>query len=202
MEIKGDITIKRTGIFERRADQGLRAASITTEEELTRHSAYWQSLESTSGNDSVVMPDVSELPDGWQVVLHNTGDTLMIVNSGSDVVTTIAAGEAKRLTFLNDESFFVEEMTTAEAAAAQRYTLTHDNTTSWGAPSAGYYAISTSAATHGRGTRPVVQFYETVGGDEIEVTPDQSKFATSDGAHTFRVPQDPDLRYTGKVIFV
>lgn len=208
--IKGDIRIGRTGIFDRRADQGLRAASISTEEVLVRHSAAWQALESTSGNDLVTLPapDTEGLPNGWTVVIENTGDTTLNVetsNSGNPV-TTIDASSAKRLTLTDnsddDGVWFVEDMVDAGSQPATRFTLTHDATTDWGSPADGYYTITTAAGTHGRGTRPMIQFYETIATNEVEVTPDQSRFATSDGMHFFRVPNDPDLRYAGKAIFI
>lgn len=210
MQFKGDITVKRTGVFDRRADQGLRAASISTSETLTRHSAAWQDLAATSSNDLVVLPEPSTgaLPEGWTVVIRNTGDVALDVETqdSSTAVTTIAVDEAVRITLTDnsddDGEWFVEPMQDAGEAVATRYTLTHDATTSWGSASGGYYSIATTASTHGRGTRPMVQFYETVGSDEIEVTPDRSLFTTSAGDHTFRTVEDPDLRYAGKVIFV
>lgn len=202
MEFKGDIRIRRTGVFDRRADQGLRSASITTEESLNRHSAYWQSLESTSGNDVLNLPDVGDLPNGWQVVIHNIGNEDLQVLDGSTQEAIVTPDGAKRLTLLDGGDWFVENLEDAEEVSAQRFTLTHNNTSDWGSESAGYYTITTTASTHGRGTRPMIQFYETVGSYEIEVTPDRSLFVTASGDHSFRVPSDPDIRYTGKVIYI
>jgi len=207
MEIKGDLVVKRTLVADRRVDQGLNADTITGAEALSRHSAFWQSLSAVAAQN-VVLPDATGLPNGWSVVVHATGAETLTVqdNDANDTVATVAPDEAKKFILTDngdaDGTWFVDQLLVPAEAAAQRYTLTHDATTDWGVAGGGYYTIATTAATHGRGTRPTVQFYETVDDDEVEVTPDRSLFATATGNHSFRVPEDPDLRYAGKAIFV
>jgi hypothetical protein len=73
MEIKGDITVKRTGIFERRADQGLLSNyALGASATLVRNCARWQDLGSTASNVDIIMPDATQLPKGWEVVINNT----------------------------------------------------------------------------------------------------------------------------------
>lgn len=208
MEFKGDIEIVRTGVFGRRADQGLNADTITGDEtSLVRHSAYWQSLSAENDQD-VNLPDATTLPNGWEVVIHATGaaDLKVKDDTSADTIGTVESGKASRFTCIDnsdeDGTWYVSSVATSEEGAAERYTLTHDATTDWGSAAGGYYTITTTAATHGRGTRPMVQFYETVSTDEIEVSPDSSLFVTSSGDHSFRVTEDPEGRYAGKVIFI
>jgi len=206
LEIKGDIQIKRTGIFDRRADQGLRDFTVTTTESLVRHSARWQYLTAGSNQD-IVLPDATTLPEGWEIVVNSYGAGILTVqDNGTTNLQTVNQDEAFLFTLLDnatsDGVWHITALDNPSSAPATRFVLTHNATSDWGSPSAGYYTITTAQTTHTRGTRPMVQFYETVGSDEIEVTPDQSKFVTSSGDHDFRVPDDPDLRYAGKVIYV
>lgn len=84
-----------------------------------------------------------------------------------------------------------------------RYVLTHNATTDWGSPSGGYYTISVSGVTQGRGNNPMIQFFEdTGGGNLIQVFPDQITVDNTNGNVTFRVPDSPDLRYAGQVVFI
>jgi predicted secreted protein len=202
---KGDITVGRTGIFARRADQGLRQVTISAPESLLRHSARWQSIDSSTQED-VILPDATTLLNGWEIVIHAVNAQLDVEDDGNNALQSIAQDEAFLFTLLDNSSsdgvWHITALDNAGSLPATRFVLTHDATTDWGSPSLGYYTIATAESTHGRGTRPMTQFYETIGSDEVEVTPDESKFATATGDHEFLVPDDPDLRYAGKVIFV
>lgn len=199
----------RTATFDRRADQGLAKATISTSEVLTRHSAHWQSLTSSTSNDLVVLPDATTLPEGWAVIIQNVGDVALEVEDDTTGTTlaTIPVDEAVRAILTDngdaDGEWFIEPMILADAPLVEaRYTLTHDATTDWGSATGGYYSIAVAESTHGRGTRPTVQTYETDGSNEEEVVLDESKFATASGDYTARTAEDPDLRYAGKIIFI
>ena len=205
-EIKGDIAVKRTVIADRRVDQGMNSEVITGAETLTRHSAAWQALSAAAPQD-VNLPDATLLPLGWQTVIHASGASVLTVkDAGGSTVTTIIAGQAESFTCTSigaaAGTWYNYTLEDAGVVVATRYTSTFDATTSWGAAGGGYYTIAITAATHGRGTRPTVQYLETVGSDEILVIPDQSKFVTASGDLSFRVPDDPDLRFAGKAIFI
>jgi len=206
MKYRGDIEVKRTGIFDRRADQGLNDHTITTSLVLTRHAAYHQLLNATAGNDLVVLPDATELPEGWTVEIFNDGNVALRVQDDQNDASfdDIAISGGNRYKLLDNSTaegiWFVEPMEAQGATVATRYTEDHDATTDWGSASAGYYTITILASTHGRGTTPKPQFFESDGGTGFdEVAPDKVNIA-SNGDISFRVPDDPDLRYAGRVI--
>lgn len=209
MEIKGDITIKRTGIFERRVDQGLLASAISSTLALLRHDARWQDITATGAQD-VTLPVATGLPEGWEVVINaSSGDNLTVKDGGAGAtVQVITAGTSGAYLFtLIDNSaaagvWHVTPLFDAGLLPAQRYVETHDATTDWGTAGGGYYTITVTEATHGRGVNPNIQFYEDVGAGVLhEVTPDRSVVAAN-GDSSFRVPEVPDLRYAGQVVYV
>ena len=201
-EIKGDLLIKRTGIFERRADQGLRSVTITAPETLTRHSAYWQSI-SAETEQNVTMPDATTLPNGWAIVIHASGTAgLNVRDAAGNLLKFVEPGNAYEFTLLNNTTlegtWYIDSLGIVGNVPAFRYVRTHNATTDWTLVE-DYYTITITASTHGMGTDPVVQYYETIGTDDIEVTPDRS-LVNENGDITFRVPAEPDLRYAGKVV--
>jgi len=208
-EIKGDLQVRRTLIADRRADQGLAASVITGAATLTRHSAWWQALSAAAGQD-VNLPDPTAsptCPNGWTVVVQATGAAdLTVKDAGTGTVKVVPAGSAYEFTLTNNGSaagtWHVMSLEDAGTVVASRYTSPHNATTDWGSASGGYYTISVTGAVHGRGTNPMIQYYEVVGGNQIQVTPDQSSVASATGNLSFRVPDSPDLRYAGKVIFI
>jgi len=201
MEFKGDVIVKRTLVADRRVDQALLAGSAGS---LVRHSAYWQSI---SGGGTVIMPDATTLLNGWEVVVEAVGTDVDVQDGSTGALVTVANGTAVKFTLTGNGAtagtwyYFI--MASAGSAPALRYVLTHDASTDWGSPSAGYYTITTTGVTHGMGNNPNIQYYEDVGGGAlVEVTPDQSGVNSSNGDADFRVPDDPDLRYAGQVVFV
>lgn len=206
MQIKGDLTVKRTLIADRRVDNGLKASVITGAEVLTRHSAYWQSLSAAAPQDCT-LPDATTLPNGWAVVVYASGAEAITVKDDTtgDTIKAVPAGEAYQFVLLDnsdaDGTWHVVKLDDPGEVVASRYTTTHDATTDWGAAAGGYYTITITAATHGRGTSPNTEFYETDGTDQIAVMPDRVLVAAN-GDVSFRVPEDPDLRYAGKVVII
>jgi hypothetical protein len=65
-------------------------------------------------------------------------------------------------------------------------------------PVASNYRLQISNATHLQGNAPMVQVFELVGGDYLEVT--VSIDVSNSGIVTLRIPQVPDLRFSGKCI--
>lgn len=208
MEIRGDLNVKRTGIFDRRADQGLYDHTISTSLALVRHSEYFQLLNATSTNDLVVLPDATTLPNGWEVVILNDGNVVLRVEDDTDTGTydDIATGNANRYILTGNGTaggtWFVEPMDSPAVTAATRYTTTFDATTDWGSATGGYYTITIAQTTHTRGTSPSVRIYITDGGTGFNIVePDQSNVA-SNGDVSFRVPDSPDLRFAGKIVLI
>jgi hypothetical protein len=65
-------------------------------------------------------------------------------------------------------------------------------------PVAGNYRLQISSSTHNKGSAPIVQVFELVGGEYFEVT--VSVDVSNTGTITLRVTQVPDLRFAGKCI--
>lgn len=65
-------------------------------------------------------------------------------------------------------------------------------------PVAGNYRLQIPNTTHGKGSAPLVQVFELVAGEYIEVT--VSIDISNSGTITLRIPQVPDLRFAGKCI--
>ena len=205
MEVKGDMQVKRTGIFDRRADQGLRQATIVGADTLTRHSAWWQSLSAAAPQD-VNLPDATTLPNGWAVVVFASGASdLTVKDNGGTTIHLVESGNAYEFFLVDngdaDGTWYVNFLEISSEVPALRYTMTHNAVADWGAAVGGYYTITITEATHEKGTSPVPQYYETSGADQIEVIPDRS-LVNASGDVSFRVPDSPDLRYAGKVIII
>lgn len=74
-----------------------------------------------------------------------------------------------------------------------------DATTSWGAPSGGYYSIVVPQSTHQKGTDPTIQVYETVLTNDELIDVD-SVIVNSFGDITIRVTENLDARFAGKIV--
>jgi hypothetical protein len=78
---------------------------------------------------------------------------------------------------------------------------TFNATTDWGVASGGYFTISITEASHGKGPSPIVSILEVNGlnFDKVEV---DLITLTPTGNISFRVPETPDLRFAGKIIII
>jgi hypothetical protein len=202
-----DSHFKTVGVFDRRADQGLNDEAISTSKVLDRYSQYFQRLGASAGNNSVVFPDATTLPEGWEVVILNNGDVALDVEDSGDysAFSSIPVGNANRYTLLDNGSvsgeWFVEPMDATAVTPATRYVLTFNATTDWGSPSAGEYHITVLASTHTRGANPVIQFEETDGGSGFDFT-SVAFNKNASGDIEFSVPSTIDLRFAGRVTLV
>lgn len=77
---------------------------------------------------------------------------------------------------------------------------TMNSSTDWGSPSGGYYSITITAGTHGKGTSPVVQVFELISGSFEDIGTDI--IVNSSGDVSVRVTSVPDNRFAGKIIIV
>lgn len=79
------------------------------------------------------------------------------------------------------------------------YAETFDATTDWGAASGGFYSITILAATHGKGTNPIIQVYELNGAD-YELVELSVSINSGTGDIRIAVSEVPDNRFEGKII--
>lgn len=87
------------------------------------------------------------------------------------------------------------------SGTAARYVQAFNNTTDWGTLSGGYYTITVTAATHGKGTRPNVTTMEQNGSNYETVFVDLISINGS-GDVSIRVLGTPDTRFTGLIIIL
>jgi len=208
-EVKGDLNVKRTLDADRRVNEGLKQTDdLDAALDLGIHCEKWQRIETDDlGAQNVDLPDATTISEGWQVVIENFGGTdALNVRDGADgALKTIATGKAYLFTCLDNGAaagtwhvnFLEDDLT----LVATRYASTFDAGASWGAAAGGYYTITITQATHTRGVDPMIQIYETSAGDDFLVEVDQLKVSAA-GDAAFRVTEDPDLRFAGKIILV
>lgn len=84
---------------------------------------------------------------------------------------------------------------------AERYTLSFNATTDWGAASGGFYTITVLESAHTRGVTPMFGIYELVAAQYQLVTVDQAQMDGS-GNISFRVTDSPDLRFAGLILVI
>lgn len=83
---------------------------------------------------------------------------------------------------------------------AERYTANFNATSDWTLNS-GYYQITVSAGTHGKGINPNVMILELDSGSYAQVTVDSCVY-DSFGNVTFQVLASPDLRFIGRILII
>jgi len=217
-EIKGDLLVRRTGDFQRRANEGLiQPADLTAGLTLLVHSHKFQRLSTNdAGSQTVTMPDATTLPEGWVVYIQNFGavDTIPVVDSAAGALKTLALSGV-------DDSFcmfiLVDNAIAAgvwhihclnePAGAVPRFLCTIANPADWSAASGGFHTTTCLESEHGRGPDPMYQVFETSGADSIHVEVDQSKYNAS-GDIELQVTaldaedSDTDARFAGHILVI
>lgn len=160
-DIIGDGSVLRTMNVGRRLNEGLTAQTISTPLVLDKHSAKWQKVTAASAQD-VILPDATTLALGWEQVVYSVGAGTVTVKSGAATpvaIQNIITGRAYRFTLVANSDaageWYIDFLEDAESLVSERYPHTFDATTSWGSASGGYYSMTISAATHGRGSNVV-----------------------------------------------
>ena len=210
MEFKGDILIGRTGTASRRINTGASAETITTTRNIHNHDYQWLRLSNASTQD-IILPDATGILLGWDIVIDvpsTSGASINVKTYDESVpvlLKNILAGRAYRLTCVDISSaaglWNIDWLEEADLIPSERYVTTFNATTDWGTASAGYYTITVNESTHLRGAQPNVQIEELSGSDYIECKPDQI-YKYANGNVSFRVPEVPDLRFAGRIIFI
>lgn len=208
-ETRGDKLIKRTLTAERRVNQGQTTKTITAQEDLNLHSAWLQHLSASSAQD-VVLPDATTLAKGWIVRVYASGAASLSVKSYHAttpvLVKTIESGRMYEFTCTDNAdsagTWHVNFLEQSDLVVSERYIKTFDATSDWGSASGGYYTITITAATHERGTNPVVASIEKESGSDyivVELGTDGLK-TLSTGDIEMKVPENPDCRFAGRAI--
>lgn len=215
------LEVGRVGVAERRFNSGYTARTISGTTQLTWDDHEWLSILNFT-EQNVILPDATTNPNyktltkitnllGWSVVIHvpeTSGDSVMVQTYSSTTpvdLKQILTGRAYRFTCIDASTpagvWYINFLEEADLVPSERYTFTFDATTSWGAIDGGYYMITVKAGTHGRGTNPEVTVLAADGSDWVVVSPDRVKIFAS-GDVQIRVPELPDLRFAGKILFL
>ena len=206
-EIKGDLTVCNVIDAERRLNEGLETKTITTTEQLATNSKKFQVLTASTAQD-VVLPDATDLTDGWEVTIKAITSTLTVQTYHSSTpvdLKDITRGRIYTFTLLDNSTAagdwainFLEE---SDKIPSARYAATFNATTDWGTASGGKYTYTVTAATHGRGVSPSVLVEELSGTDYIRVFTDEMKI-NSTGDVSISVISSPNCRFAGRITLV
>jgi hypothetical protein len=203
MDYKGKIQVTR-------ANQMLSAQAISATLAILSGFAYWQDVTAT-GNQDVTLPNATTLPKGWEVVINaETGGNLTVKDGGAgaslQVITAGSSQSAYKFTLIDGTAaagvWYIQSLVNTGSVAATRYVSSHDATTDWGTAADGLYTITVTGATHGRGVNPIVQFFETVSSNIVQVQPDTNSIVAASGDTSFSVAESPNMRYAGVAVFI
>jgi hypothetical protein len=223
METKGDILVKRTGVFERRADQGLiTLPALAATYNVLRNSHAWLRTETDdNGAQDVKLPDATTLPLGFQVVIQNTGtvDSLNVKDNAGNLYKEVMKSHdpefarAYRFTLVENADaaglWHVEYLDDAGEVIPRRYVKPFNATTDWGSAAGGFYSQQVLESAHKIGTDPIFQIFQKVSSDFVLTNADQAKVLSTNGDVTFRVTSgdaedssDTDARFEGKIVLI
>lgn len=209
-DVYGDWKVGRLITAGRRVETGFTSEDLTATREIGRYDFQWLMLSAAADQDAV-LPDATTLEDGWDVVIYVPEDSVGSIDVNTFHAVTpvslrdIIPGRAYRFTLVDNTSsageWFVDLLEEADKLPAERHIKNFNATTDWGSAAGGYYTISVTAATHGRGVNPVVKLEVISGADHIIVSADRL-LIESNGNVKIRVPDTPNLRFAGRAVFL
>ena len=210
MDKYGDFKVGRTISAGRRVNEGATALTLTAARNLDLHEYGWLRASAASTQD-IVLPDATTLDMSWGVVVDVPDSSGASINVKTYHGTTpvlkrnIVPGRAYRFTCVDTSTeaglWKVDFLEEADKIPSERYVHSFNATTDWGDVSGGYFYITVTAATHGRGAQPSVSVREIVGTEHIQVSPDRLVVEDS-GNVVIRVPADPNLKFAGEMLFI
>jgi len=210
MDKYGDFHVGRTIKADRRVNTGAQKETLNSTRLLIADDYQWLRFTCTS-TQNVDLPDATTLPLSWSVVLEvlNSSTAGIQVRTFDDTtpaeLKAIIPGRAYQFTCVDNTSdageWHINFLEEADLIPTERYVSTFDATTSWGSVSGGYYTITVTAATHGRGIQPNVNVRKLSGSDYTVVMPD-SITILANGNVSIKVPSIPDLRFAGQILFI
>lgn len=223
MEIKGDLKVRRTGIFDRRADQALKTDTLTADYDVIRHDYHWLRFDGGVADRAVTLPDATTLSTGWKIVVENFGTTNML-NVKNNAAATLKSltyaplgsteGAAYEFTLLENSTaagiWYVTEFgdPTSGGMLAQK-SVANFLVADWSAVVSDYSELTKveiaglgadqGTGGHGRGTLPIYIVQEKIGTTYDRTICDRERMAAS-GDLALRVTDGS--QFDGRVILV
>lgn len=210
MDVKGDLSVKRTMSASRRVNEGLSSETLAGARTVVIHDYAILNLNPNGANRDVNLPDATTLPVGWSIKVRHSGaaNDLVVKDNGGGTLKTIslplATAEEKMYEFtlltngVAAGTWHVTEMGDPGVIVASRF-VNSFVVADWSAPSGGYRTLTVTAGTHGRGANPSVQVQELIGSDFDKVLVDRERLNAS-GDLELRIVDGAE--FDGRIIFV
>lgn len=184
--------------------------TLTSQRTVKTNDYDWLRVSNETTQD-IVLPNATGLVNGWAITIDVLAASTASVNVKSYHATTpvlvknILAGKTYRFKLMDNSTeagvWKLEIITESEQSEAERYVATFNATTDWGSASGGYYTFGVLASEHLLGSNNQIYVEEYNGslyyGGDV-VTPIQN----AAGDITIKVPEDPDLRFAGRLIIL
>lgn len=218
MEIKGDLNVGRLIEVGRRINEGAVTETATSLNlDLYAHKLQVFNV-ATAGN--VILPDATTLPNGWGVIAavleESAAVTVRTYNglSPESAVTLkqVVSGRAYEFILLDNSTeagiWMVNYLEEADLTPSERFVASFEVGVSAGnwASGSGYVTVTVTESVHSRGAYPMVQVFKDSSTDKIVVWPDQILVNAAGDVvirvPTIGVPNDPGLRFAGKIVIV
>ena len=167
MNVRGVLSVSR------RVNTGLERIVLDGAFDVHEVDSAWLSLDPYGENRLVNLPDATELPDGWAVVIHHNGsaNSLTVRDDGGSTLKVITApagvNDTKAYQFvLIDNSTAEGQWKVIELGDPTVDIVKYVETfveADWSAPAGRFTDISFDAATHGRGVNPMWMVFDDTG---------------------------------------
>jgi len=188
-EFKGDINVRRAMVVGRRADEGLiDHGALVLSLNLLEFSHAWQTADPNGADRDVVLPDATNLTEGWQTTIHNNGsaDNLLLKDNTGTLLETIEFASAAEVTLITPGTqagvWYVEDLNEGGAAADEKVKVSSNDTTT-------DFLVNKAIATEGvqanelnDGADEDLEFKMDINGLTQDTNPDEAAdfFATYD----------------------
>lgn len=216
MEIKGDLNVGRLIETGRRVNEGAVAETATSVPlDLYTHKLH---VFNVAAAGTVTLPDATTLPNGWGVIaaVLETSAAVTVKTYHADTPATlkqIVAGRAYEFILLDNSTeagvWMINYLEEADLTPSERFVASFEVEISpgnWTKGDAGYATVTVTESVHGRGTYPMVQVFKDSSTDKIVVWPDQILVNAAGDVvirvPTIGVPNDPGLRFAGKIVII
>lgn len=152
-------------------------------------------LEDFNRTNTFLSPD----QDGNGLITTGIGYVFEVVN-GYPILHPLPDALQGAVPFTFATQIIARFLSIASVSSAP-YTQTFNATTDWGSAVGGYYTISITSGTHGKGTNIVgVEIYEDDGTNYVFLNSDVLRWNKTTGTVSILVTDTPDGRFAGRIV--